>query len=130
MIHSNSARITSDPSQAELPGAGAGLPSGGGKVAVILEEAMDAAGINLYSQSPIVLVLNNEKEGRGKLVYSRTGITKVSREVKIYREMKIKLIKGKATSKLPEKLDSTETWRSTKIEEKLGRALANLIYRA
>jgi hypothetical protein len=125
MIHSNSAGITSDPSQVEGLGAGARLPSGGGKVVVILEECMDPSGTNLDSRSPVVLVLNNEKEGRGKLVYSRAGITEVSREVTINREMKIKLNKGKATTKLPEKLDSTETWRSTKIEEKLGRSLAN-----
>jgi hypothetical protein len=65
MIHSNLAGIMSDPLQAERLGAAAGLPLGGGKVAVILEEAMDAAGTNLDSRSPVVLVLNIEKEGRG-----------------------------------------------------------------
>jgi hypothetical protein len=68
-----SARITSNPSQSARPGRGAGLFSTGGKVAIILEEAIDLAGICRDSRCIVVLALTEKKEG-GKLASPRTGI--------------------------------------------------------
>jgi hypothetical protein len=52
-----SAEVTSDPSQPECPCAWAGFSSSGAEVAVILDEAIEMAGIGRESRSPIVLVL-------------------------------------------------------------------------
>jgi hypothetical protein len=52
-----SAGVTSDPSQPERPYAWAGLSSSCAEVAVILDEAIEMAGIGRESQSLVVLVL-------------------------------------------------------------------------
>jgi hypothetical protein len=58
VIQDMSAGVTSDPSQPERPCAWAGLSSSGAEVAVILDEAIEVAGIGRESQSPILLVLS------------------------------------------------------------------------
>jgi hypothetical protein len=66
-----SAKITSDPSQPERPGGGAGLFCAGGEVAVILEEAIGLARICRDSRCPVVLALTEKEEGEVSLSKNR-----------------------------------------------------------
>jgi hypothetical protein len=64
-----SAGVTSDPSQLERPRGWAGLSSSGAEVAIILDEAINLAGIGHESRSPVVLVLVEADKG-GKVSLS------------------------------------------------------------
>jgi hypothetical protein len=60
-IQSNSAEITSNPSQAKQPDREAGLPSGGGKVAVIL-----VRNISGVPDPVVVLFPKRDEEDKGR----------------------------------------------------------------
>jgi hypothetical protein len=81
VIQSMSAGITSDPSQPERPGGGARLFSGGGEVAVILQEAIDLAGIHRDSRSHVMLALTKREEGEVSL-FQEPKLIDVSKKVR------------------------------------------------